>query len=162
TSSLTQRETDRLFGLVANLKREGVAVMYISHRLAEVQRVADRAVVLRDGRNAGELAGAQVTHEALVRLMVGREVERYYHRDEHLAPRPVTAPRLELRDVRYIGGPVHPATFQVRAGEIVGMAGLVGAGRTELAECIFGVRRLTSGQLFIDGRPVYIRQPRDA
>src|SRR3954447_3271756 len=99
TSSLSQRETDTLFGGIADLKRAGVAVLYISHRLAEVRAVADRVTVLRDGRNAGDLARDQVSHDAIVRLMVGRDVQQYFTR-KHAADAN-TAPRFEVRGIRY-------------------------------------------------------------
>ncbi len=163
TSSLSQRETERLYEVIAGLKRRGVAVVYISHRLAEVQAVADRVVVLRDGRNAGELfrdRGPGISHDAMVRLMVGRDLQQFFHR-EH-APPTAAAPRLVLRDLRYQGGPPHAVSFEVRGGEIVGMAGLVGAGRTELAEALFGLRPVTTGAVLLDGQAVRLRSPRAA
>jgi ribose transport system ATP-binding protein len=169
TSSLTQTETDRLYEVIDDLKGQGVAVVYISHRLAEVERVADRVLVLRDGRNAGELLGAagRITHDAMVRLMVGREPSQFFHK-EH-TPRPKTGtPRLEVRNLSYAGGPGRdvgsspPASFAVYAGEVVGVAGLVGAGRTELAEALFGIRRVVAGEVLLDGTPVRIDRPRRA
>lgn len=152
TSSLSQSETDRLYEVVFDLKKAGVAVVYISHRLFEVERVADRAVVLRDGRNAGELARHEINHAALVRLMVGRDLKQFYPRTHgSRADAPI---RLEVREVRYQGGPEEPISFQVRSGEIVGLAGLVGAGRTELAEALFGIRRLLCGQVLLDGETI--------
>ncbi len=171
TSSLSQRETDTLFGVIADLKRAGVTVLYISHRLAEVKAVADRVTVLRDGRNAGELAREEISHAAIVRLMVGRDLRQFYARQHAPSSNPTPAggggqggesARLEVRGLRYQGGPATPVSFAVRAGEIVGMAGLVGAGRTELAEALFGLRPLAEGQVLLDGRPVRIRSPRDA
>jgi ribose transport system ATP-binding protein len=172
TSSLSQKETDTLFGVIADLKRAGVTVLYISHRLAEVQAVADRVTVLRDGRNAGELNREQINHAAIVRLMVGRDLKQFYarrHTATDSSPTPAAGegrvagmPRLEVRGVRYIGGPAAAVSFAVRAGEIVGLAGLVGAGRTELAEALFGLRPLIAGELFLDGRPARIRSPRAA
>jgi ribose transport system ATP-binding protein len=160
TSSLTQGEAERLFEVVADLRRAGVAVIYISHRLAEVKRVADRVEVLRDGRNAGALAKAEVNHDSLVRLMVGRDLKQLYPRQHAArAPGPV---RLEARGVLYEGGPPEPASFSVRGGEVVGMAGLVGAGRTELAEALFGIRPLRGGEVLIDGRPHRIHNPHQA
>jgi ribose transport system ATP-binding protein len=184
TSSLTQRETERLFEVIAELKRGGVAVVYISHRLMEVQAIADRVVVLRDGRNSGELAREDISHRRMVELMVGRDLKQFFRRSHvtggtGIAPaedvtdivaemgtasvRPEGHPiRLEVRDVCYEGGPSSPVSFAVRGGEIVGMAGLVGAGRTELAEALFGLRRLVRGEVWLDGRPVAIRSPGDA
>ena len=160
TSSLTQRETERLYDVIDDLKRRGVAVMYISHRLAEVKRVADRVTVLRDGRNAGELAREDVNHDSLIRLMVGRDLRQLYSR-KHTAD--AAAPvRLAVRGLSYEGARGAGVSFELRAGEIVGMAGLVGAGRTELAEALFGLREVRSGEVRIDGQPVSIRHPRDA
>lgn len=160
TSSLTASETERLFEVIADLKRQGVAVVYISHRLAEVQHVADRVVVLRDGRNAGGLGREEINHEAMVRLMVGRDLKQFYPRRHAVS---VSAPvRLTVRDLTFTPGPTRPISFEVRGGEIVGMAGLVGAGRTELAEALFGIRRVTGGQVLLDGAPVVIRHPKQA
>jgi ribose transport system ATP-binding protein len=161
TSSLSQKETDTLFGVIADLKRAGVTVLYISHRLAEVQAVADRVTVLRDGRNAGELSREQISHAAIVKLMVGRDLKQFYAR-RHDAPSTDRPPRLDVRGVRYVGGPIAPVSFAVRAGEIVGMAGLVGAGRTELAEALFGLRPLIAGGISLDGRVVRVHSPRSA
>ncbi|HZV07394.1 MAG TPA: sugar ABC transporter ATP-binding protein [Gemmataceae bacterium] len=185
TSSLTQRETERLFDVIAELKRSGVAVVYISHRLMEVQAIADRVVVLRDGRNSGELAREEISHRRMVALMVGRDLKQFFRRGHAVtsgtgvppvqdvtgivaetgaaAIRPEEHPiRLEVREVCYQGGPQTPVSFAVRGGEIVGMAGLVGAGRTELAEALFGLRPLVRGEVRLDGRPVSIRSPGDA
>jgi ribose transport system ATP-binding protein len=160
TSSLTQRETETLYTVIDSLKAAGVSVLYISHRLAEVKRCADRVVVLRDGRNAGELRGAEITHDNMVRLMVGRDLKQFYPR-VHRSGRG-GQPVLQLREVRYRGGPASPVSFELRAGEILGMAGLVGAGRTELAEAIFGIRRLTGGEVLLGAKPLRIRTPADA
>jgi ribose transport system ATP-binding protein len=160
TSSLTQKETDRLYEVIDDLKRAGVAVVYISHRLGEVKRVADRVAVLRDGKNSGELAREQINHDAMVRLMVGRDLRQFYQRQHSTAGQgPV---RLELRGVRYAGGPAEPISFRVRGGEVVGLAGLVGAGRTELAEALFGVRPLVAGEVLLDGRRAAVRHPTQA
>lgn len=160
TSSLTQAETERLYEVIAGLKAAGVSVLYISHRLAEVRRCADRVVVLRDGRNAGELARSEITHEAMVRLMVGRDLKAFYPRQHRRGTGGVAV--LTLRDVRYRGGPPTPVSLEVRAGEVLGLAGLVGAGRTELAEAVFGVRPLVAGEMLLDGRPLRVRSPAEA
>src|SRR6202040_2461180 len=115
--------TERLFRVIADLKKSGVAVVYISHRLVEVREVADRVVVLRDGKNAGGLARADVNHDNLVRLMVGRDLKQLYPQGHAgRTPGPV---RLEVKGVRVPGGGEEPISFRVRGGEIVGMAGLV-------------------------------------
>ena len=161
TSSLTQRETERLFEVVSDLKRAGVAVVYISHRLAEVRRIADRVTVLRDGKNAGELRAAEITHDALVRLMVGRELGEFFHKT-HAHDVERAQVRVEVRNLEFQGGGATPISFSIRAGEIVGLAGLVGAGRTELSEALFGLRRVHKGQVLIDGQEVRARTPRQA
>jgi ribose transport system ATP-binding protein len=160
TSSLTQKETEQLYKVIDGLKAEGVSLLYISHRLAEVKRCADRVVVLRDGRNAGELAKAQINHDNLVRLMVGRDLKQFYPKTNRSGVG--GAPVLEARSVLFRSGPHTPASFQVRAGEILGMAGLVGAGRTELSEAVFGVRRVSAGDVLLNGQPVRLRSPIDA
>jgi ribose transport system ATP-binding protein len=160
TSSLTQTETERLYIVIEGLKAEGVSVLYISHRLAEVKRCADRVVVLRDGRNAGELAKAEITHDNMVRLMVGRDLQYFYPKVHRTGTG--GAPVLQADGIRYRGGPEIPATFEVRSGEILGMAGLVGAGRTELAEAVFGVRDVVAGQLRLNSEPWRARSPADA
>jgi ribose transport system ATP-binding protein len=160
TSSLTQSETDRLYAVIDDLRSGGVSIIYISHRLAEVKRCADRVTVLRDGKNAGELARNEINHDAIVRLMVGRDLKGFYPRTDR-KPRE-GAPALDVRGVKYAGGPATPISFRLRGGEIVGMAGLVGAGRTELAEALFGLRPLTAGAILIDGKPVTVRHPSDA
>ncbi|MBO0700003.1 MAG: sugar ABC transporter ATP-binding protein [Zavarzinella sp.] len=160
TSSLTQKETDRLYEVIDGLRAAGVSVIYISHRLAEVKRCADRVTVLRDGKNAGDLARHEINHDAIVRLMVGRDLKGFYPRTARAARSGPAA--LEIRDVTYAGGPATPVSFSLRGGEIVGMAGLVGAGRTELAEALFGLRPITQGQVLLDGKPVAIRHPSDA
>jgi ribose transport system ATP-binding protein len=161
TSSLTQRETDRLFEVIARLRSEGVSIVYISHRLAEVQRIADRVEVLRDGKNAGSLSREQISHASLVRLMVGRELTQFFQKHPVAIP-PDIPPSLRVENVCYGKGPTTPVSFALRPGEIVGMAGLVGAGRTELAEALFGVRHITSGAVFLDGTRLRARHSGDA
>jgi ribose transport system ATP-binding protein len=166
TSSLTQADSERLFQVITQLKSRGVSVIYISHRLAEVKRVADRACVLRDGRNAGDLSGPEISHGSLVRLMVGRELSGFYERKPRFPSDSAASddrqPRFEVVDFCYADGPRTPVSFTVRTGEIAGMAGLVGAGRTELAEALFGIRRATRGVVLIDSVPVFISHPRQA
>jgi ribose transport system ATP-binding protein len=158
TSSLTQRETDRLYDVIRDLKRDGISVLYISHRLKEVEVIADRVTVLRDGRNAGALDKHQINHEAMVRLMVGRELRQFFQRSRTA---PADKPVLQVRGLRWAENQI-PIDLTLRAGEIVGMAGLIGSGRTELAETLFGVRPMLAGAVDVAGEFTPIRGPRDA
>ena len=164
TSSLTERETGRLFQVIRDLKAEGISVVYISHRLKEVEVIADRVTVLRDGRNAGELARAEIRHENMVRLMVGRELRQFFQRGHTPAGAEAKPPAavLEVRNLRLTPRQQRPINFRIRPGEVVGMAGLMGAGRTELAEALFGVRPAVEGEVLLDGRPVRVRNPAEA
>lgn len=157
TAALSDRETERLFEVVRRLRSEGIAIIYISHRMAEVQMLADRVTVLRDGAYVGELARDEANPDRVVQMMVGRELGAFY---EHAVSRVPGKVRLRVKDVG--GGKVRPTSFEVRAGEIVGLAGLVGAGRTELARLIFGADPRRSGRIEIDGEEVKIRKPGDA
>ena len=158
TSSLTASETARLLKVIAELKASGVAVIFISHRLNEVEHCADRVVVLRDGAVVGELSKDRIDHDAMIRMMIGRDLKSLY-----LPPaRPPGAPVLETVGLRTKAHPDHPLDLALHAGEILGMAGLVGAGRTELACALFGVDRPAGGEVRLDGRPIAIAQPRDA
>jgi ribose transport system ATP-binding protein len=158
TSSLTSRETERLFAVMEDLRSRGVGLIYISHRLSEIQRLADRVTVLRDGANAGELARAGIGHDAMVRLMVGRDVSRVYQR----TPGPLGEVVLDVHALRTAAHPRETVTFQVRAGEIVGLAGLIGAGRTEILHALFGVEPALSGDIRVAGHPVAPKHPADA
>jgi ribose transport system ATP-binding protein len=164
TSSLTQRETERLFKVMRDLRASGMSILYISHRLKEVDEVADRVTVLRDGRNAGELRRAELSHEAMVRLMVGRELKQFFQRTcrDDAAATTGQVPVLRVRALRWTAAQAQPIDLDLHGGEIVGMAGLMGAGRTELAEAIFGIRPLSSGELYLDGRKITVRNPTEA
>ena len=148
TSSLTASETARLFEVVRDLKSRGLGVVFISHRLAEVMSVADRVVVLKDGRNSGDLTKSEMSPARMVQLMVGRDLDPSRRRPEGV---PTGAVRLEAEALRTRAWPEETVSFSVRAGEIVGMAGLVGAGRTELARVVAGVDRALSGTVRVDG-----------
>jgi ribose transport system ATP-binding protein len=147
TSCLTASETERLLGVIRQLKGRGVAVLFISHRLTEVERVADRVLVMRDGRNAGELAGDAITRDAMVRLMIGRDISRFYERSDDRAGAPV----LEFRKLRTRAFPDVAVDLDVRAGEILGLAGLAGSGRTDLALAAFGVVPAVGGEIWLRG-----------
>jgi len=157
TAALSERETERLFDVMRALRERGIAIIYISHRMAEVRMLADRVTVLRDGTWIGELTREEATPETVVRMMVGRELGGFY---EHAKGRVPGNVRLKLTNVH--GARVHPASLEVRAGEIVGLAGLVGAGRTELARLVFGADRMAGGTIEVDGKKATIRTPGDA
>ncbi len=158
TSSLTLTETERLMAVVKDLRAQGVSVIYISHRLGEVMELADRVVALRDGRNAGALRRDEVTHDRMVRMMVGRDIKSFYAHGGGEGGRAQFGVR-ELRTRRY---PQHAVTFDIREGEILGLAGLVGAGRTEVAHAVFGAEPPVGGSLALGGETIVVRSPRDA
>jgi ribose transport system ATP-binding protein len=158
TSSLSAGESERLFEVIHDLRRSGVSMMYISHRLAEVQHLSDRVTVLRDGENAGHLQRDEVNHDSLVRLMVGRDVSRFYSRQPHEAGEVA----VQVKDLATSTWPAHRLNFEVRAGEIVGVAGLVGAGRTEMLRTLFGVDRPLAGEISVGGQTVTLKSPEDA
>ena len=159
TSSLSARETETLFRVVKELRRRGVSVIWISHRLGEVKELADRVVVLRDGKNAGEIAArAEIEHDRMIRMMVGRDIDRLARRPSH-PPGDVV---LSARDLLTPAHPAHAISLDVRAGEIVGIAGLVGAGRTELLTTLFGITPAVGGSMTVAGRPVTPRTPIEA
>jgi ribose transport system ATP-binding protein len=158
TSSLSAGESARLFQVIRDLKAGGVSIVYISHRLAEVRELADRVVVLRDGQNAGELLRSEVSHDSLVRLMVGRDISRFYCRQPHAAGNLA----IQVRDLITQAWPRHRLNFQIAAGEIVGIAGLVGSGRTELLRALFGVDTPVAGTIQVAGKSVRLRSPQDA
>ncbi|MCB1230524.1 MAG: sugar ABC transporter ATP-binding protein [Verrucomicrobiae bacterium] len=158
TSSLSSKETESLFEVIKDLRKRGVSIIYISHRLGEVRELADRVTVLRDGENAGDLERAEISHDRMVSLMVGRDLSQFYPHEPH-TPGEVA---LEVKELRSPVHPRHPVSFSIRAGEIVGVAGLVGAGRTEMIETIFGVRTPVGGEVRVAGNPVSITSPRDA
>jgi len=158
TSSLSSHEAAQLFKVVKDLRSRGVCVLYISHRLGEVRELADRVVVLRDGQNAGELSRDEATHDRMVRMMVGRELSQFY---PHV-PREPGEVVLEVAGLRTPSFPTHEISFTLRKGEVVGLAGLVGAGRTELLRTLFGIDRPVGGTVRVCGQPLVARGPADA
>lgn len=158
TSSLSAGESERLFEVIRDLRCSGVSIVYISHRLAEVQDLSDRVVVLRDGENAGELPRDEVTHDRLVQLMVGRDISRFYVRQPH----PAGDVAVQVENLVTSTWPNQRLSFQVRSGEIVGIAGLVGAGRTEVLRTLFGVDPPLAGTISVAGKLVTLRSPQDA
>ncbi|MBS0348129.1 MAG: sugar ABC transporter ATP-binding protein [Proteobacteria bacterium] len=159
TTPLSSRETDRLFALIRQLRTDGLAIIYISHRMSEIYDLSDRVSVLRDGTYVGTLERAALSAESLVQMMVGRDLSGFYTK-EHATYDPG---RVVLA-ARHIGDGkrVRDCSFDVHAGEVLGIAGLVGAGRTELARMVFGADPRSSGEIHIDGVPVDVRTPLDA
>ncbi|MEM9196704.1 MAG: sugar ABC transporter ATP-binding protein [Pseudomonadota bacterium] len=157
TAALSQHEIDELFALVQSLKAEGRAILFISHKFDEIFRLSDRWVCLRDGRKVGEGLTADVDEPDLVRLMVGRPIDQVFpKRDITLGPTVLTVDGLsnatEFADI----------SFELRQGEILGFYGLVGAGRSEAMQCLFGLTRAERGEIRIDGMPRRLRSPSDA
>jgi ribose transport system ATP-binding protein len=144
--------------MIRSLQQQGVGIIYISHRLEEVKQLASRVTVLRDGKNAGELAREQITHDNMVSRMIGRDVTKVYSRTRHELG-PVV---LKVREAETQTYPNQAVSFEVREGEIVGIAGLVGAGRSELLRGIFGVDRLKSGRIEISGQERQVRSAYEA
>ncbi len=153
TSALSLAEASNLFTVIRRLKAQGIVIVFVSHRLAEVFEIADRITIMRDGQLVGSYDRSAIDPEQAVRLMVGRVLSRLYPpRAQSTGP-----PRLELRSVR--SGPVGPVDLTVHAGEIVGLAGLVGSGRSRLVRALFGVERIDDGMVLVEGRPVRLRSP---
>ncbi len=157
TSTLPDAEVDILFDIILQLKARGIAVVFVSHRLEETRRIADRVTVLRDGRLVGEASVTDVSDQEIIRMMVGRAVDTLY-------PKTEAKPGATVLSVRGLTrkGVLKDISFDVRRGEVLGLAGLVGAGRTEIARCIFGADHYDEGTITLDGEEVTIRSPQDA
>lgn len=156
TSSLTDDEVERLFALVRRLRDEGVAIVYVSHRLNEIKRLCDRIAILRDGKLIAVRPADELSENEIVHLMVGRQLSDVFQRQ-------VVEEGRKVLEVKNLNSTWHrDVSFYVNAGEIVGFSGLVGAGRTELAKVIYGEYRKKSGQIILDGQEITIRNPSDA
>jgi len=162
TSSLTLTETRRLLEIVKELKAQDVSVIYISHRMHEVEDIADRAVVLRDGKNAGEIQGGEITRDRMVRMMVGRDLKEFFKGARANGTDGDRADGFEVRRLRTLRYPKHTISFRVAKGEVLGFAGLVGAGRSEVARAIFGVEEALETEVTLDGQGLKIDNPQDA
>lgn len=157
TAALTAHETDRLLDIIRELRRSGIGIIYISHRLDEIFTIADRVMILRDGTNVDDRAIGHITRVELIERMVGRELkDEFPPRSANLGP-----PRLEVIGMRR-GRVVRDVSFSVRRGEILALTGLVGAGRTETVRLLFGADPRDAGDIRLDGRSLDIRSPRDA
>jgi ribose transport system ATP-binding protein len=158
TSALGEDEVETLFDIIQTLKQQGIAVIFITHRMEEIFRIADRVVVLRDGKRVGDLLIAEASPEEIIHMMVGRELATdMFHKEEA----EVGETLFEVRNLTGRGA-VKDVSFTLRRGEILGFAGLVGAGRTETARLLFGVDRKEAGETLIEGKPVRINSPEDA
>jgi ABC-type sugar transport system ATPase subunit len=156
TASFSKKEIEHLLGIIKKLSAEGISIIYISHHLDEVFKIADRVTVIRDGEKINTYEIADLTEQQLIRDMVGRDVSAFYKRDE-----------AKIGDIVFeasnmSGNGVKNASLQVRSGELLGIAGMVGSGRTELAELLFGVARADTGKIKINGKKVKIKNPLDA
>lgn len=157
TAALTDREIETLFTVINQLRREGVAIIYISHRMEEIFRMCDRITVLRDGQSIGTKITSETDFEEIVKMMVGRELgERFPERTAEIG-----GDRFVVEDLS-LEGIFNNISFNVRKGEILGVAGLMGAGRTEIMETIFGARKKKSGRIYMDGKELNIRKPHHA
>ncbi|MDH4136909.1 MAG: sugar ABC transporter ATP-binding protein [Anaerolineae bacterium] len=157
TSALGEDEVETLFEIIATLKEQGIAIVFITHRLEEVFRIADRVVVLRDGQRVGSMPISEATPDKVIHLMVGRELTEMFHKEEA----EIGEPLMEVRGLTR-RGVVEDVSFNLRRGEILGFAGLVGAGRTETARLLFGVDRKDAGEIWVDGKQMRINSPVDA
>jgi ribose transport system ATP-binding protein len=155
TASLTNRETETLFQILMQLREKGVALIYITHRMAEVERLADKVSVLKDGRYQGTVDPKTTTPEALVRLMVGRELEQWHHQSNRQ-----NETALEIQNLS--GNGFSNTSFAVKRGEVFGLAGLLGSGRTDLARVLFGDAQPAGGTFTLNGKTLRLRHPADA
>lgn len=166
TSALSRTEVQKLFEIIRGLKRDGISTIFVTHRLEEVFQICDRYTVLRDGRNVGTGAVAETTLEGIIRMMVGRELglmskrQTSYATDQTALRVEGLSRRLKSTDASAIE--LHNVSFDVKKGEILGIAGLVGAGRTETARAMFGADKIDSGRIFVEAKEVAIKSPRDA
>src|SRR6185369_17063554 len=158
TSSLSQVEAERLYALLGRLRAQGVTCLYVSHRMPEIFRLCDRITVLRDGAHIATRASSDLDETALVQLMIGRRLDEYLPGHVSAAP----GPELLRVDGLSSTGKFQDVSFGVRAGEVVGLAGLVGAGRSEIAHALFGLDPEATGRVTVGGKPVRIASPRQA
>lgn len=157
TAALTDKEIDALFDVIASLKKRGVGMIYISHRMEEIFRMCDRITVMRDGRYVGTERVQETNMDQIVKMMVGREIkDRFPKVDIRLGEEKLKVEGLSQKGI------LHDISFSVRAGEIVGLAGLMGAGRTELAKALFGVSKIDRGTISVGGKAITLRKPMDA
>jgi inositol transport system ATP-binding protein len=157
TSAITEREVEQLFQMIRGLKAEGVAVIYITHKMDEVFKIADEITVFRDGKHVATVAAADTNRNNLISMMVGRELTNLFPKEDAVIGEVVLSVRNLTRQ-----GKVYDVSFDLRRGEILGLAGLLGAGRTEIIEGIFGIHKIDAGDIIIKGKRVQINSPDDA
>jgi ribose transport system ATP-binding protein len=157
SATLTDHELDALFTLIRELKQQGIGMIYISHRLEEIFAVGDRVTVMRDGEYIATKPVSEVTREDIIKMMVGRELTHEFPKELF----ELGEERLRVEGLTRTGA-FEDVSFSLHRGEIIGLTGLVGAGRTEVARAIFGADRIDGGQIVLDGRPVNVRSPQDA
>ena len=161
TSSLTTGEIEFLLGIVDGLRKKGVAILYISHKLEEIMHISDQITVLRDGAHIATKPKEEMTEQMMINLMVGRDFEQKANR-EMITNYENIEPILEVQNLYDVAGRVKDVSFKLYPGEVLGLTGLVGAGRSELLETVFGNKQIKSGTILIDGKEVKIRNPKDA
>ena len=157
TSALSEEERERLFDIIRQLQRRGVGTVYVSHRLDEVPQIGQRVTVLRDGKNVGTIPVKQADENTLIRMMVGRELKEHFPKEKAKIGKEI----LRIEDLS-VKGKLENINLSLHEGEIIGISGLMGAGRTEFARALFGIDRIDGGQIFIDGKKVTISSPWDA
>lgn len=160
TASLTSTETEALFAIIRQLKAQGISIIYISHRMEEIFQIADRVTVLRDGRNVGTKITHEVSMGELIEMIIGKQVESVLKYQERSVERE-TVPLLEIRELT-VPPKVRTVSLKLFPGEVLGIAGLMGSGRSELARALFGIDRIASGQVLINGCPLSIKHPESA
>lgn len=161
TSSISDREVAHLFEIMRGLARQGVGIIYISHKMSELDEVCDRVTVLRDGAYVGTREVASTPKDSLIAMMVGRELDKYYTRD-HIKSDEVVLKCVNINDNKKKHQRVKDVSFELHRGEIIGFAGLVGAGRSETMQCIFGLTPGSTGEIYLDGKKVSIKNPVEA
>ncbi|MEI6232863.1 MAG: sugar ABC transporter ATP-binding protein [Planctomycetota bacterium] len=157
TSSLTSGESEKLFEIIADLKRDGISVIYISHRMEEILRITDRVTVMRDGKYVGDLQTKTATHDSIISMMIGRELSTLFPKRASTLGEPI----LKITGLR-VPGTTQTVSFEARRGEILGFAGLIGSGRTELMRTLFGVDQALGGSMWFDGSRYLPNRPADA
>ncbi len=157
TSAITEKEVEQLFGIIRSLQAKGVSIIYISHKMDEIFKICDELTVFRDGQYIGTKGAHELDQDTLIQMMVGREIKQVFHKEEA----DIREVALSVQNLSR-KGKFHNVSFEVRKGEILGIAGLMGSGRTEVIESIFGIDPPDSGEVYIHGKKVKIKSPKDA